>query len=318
MNRPVYIQRMAGIHPTETGEQPYLTAHEPDYKAAVPYPAARRRMSRIIKMGVACGLQCLQGIAPEEVGALITATGLGCLGDTEKFLEALVRQHEDMLNPTPFIQSTFNTIGGQIALLLHIQSYNVTYVHRGLSFENALLDGIMHVNEGHDHVLVEAVDEMTPTLFALLQRLGMTRWNRPGEGAHAFLLGREQTDETMAVLLGCAPFTRIDETPPERYERQLADFLSAHQLSTTDIKIGISGRSANPEEESFYQAVRKVLPPCTPELTFKTACGEYPTASAYGMYQAIEQLRQAQSGNTVLVSNMYAGGQYSFTLLQCP
>ena len=37
----------------------------------------RRRMSRMIKMGVACGLECLKDIPSEKVDAIITATGLG-------------------------------------------------------------------------------------------------------------------------------------------------------------------------------------------------------------------------------------------------
>ena len=39
----------------------------------------RRRMSRMIKMGVACGLECLQDISPEKVDALLNATVMGCV-----------------------------------------------------------------------------------------------------------------------------------------------------------------------------------------------------------------------------------------------
>lgn len=53
-----------------------------------------------------------------KVDAIITATGLGCLADTEKFMNALMDNREQMLNPTAFIQSTFNTVGAQLALLL--------------------------------------------------------------------------------------------------------------------------------------------------------------------------------------------------------
>ena len=44
----------------------------------------------MIKMGVACGLECLKDIPSEKVDAIITATGLGCLADTEKFMNALM------------------------------------------------------------------------------------------------------------------------------------------------------------------------------------------------------------------------------------
>lgn len=50
-------------------------------------------------------------------------------------MNALMDNREQMLNPTAFIQSTFNTVGAQLALLLKIHAYNVTYVHRGLSLK---------------------------------------------------------------------------------------------------------------------------------------------------------------------------------------
>ena len=144
--QPVYIQHTASIHPQGNPEShPYLSACEPDYKVIITNATLRRRMSRIIKMGVACGLECIADIAPEKMQGIITATGLGCLSDTEKFLNTLIDNEERMLNPTPFIQSTFNTIGAQIALLRQIHAYNMTYVHRGLSFESALLDAMMKI-----------------------------------------------------------------------------------------------------------------------------------------------------------------------------
>ena len=142
--QPVYIQRIASIHPPKDhspgNNRPYLQACEPDYKDIITNATLRRRMSRIVKMGVACGLECMGELSPEKIQGIITATGLGCLTDTEKFLNNLLDNEERMLNPTPFIQSTFNTIGAQIALIHQIHAYNMTYVHRGLSFESALLD----------------------------------------------------------------------------------------------------------------------------------------------------------------------------------
>lgn len=142
----------------------------------------------MIKMGVACGLECLKDIPSEKVDAIITATGLGCLADTEKFMNALMDNREQMLNPTAFIQSTFNTVGAQLALLLKIHAYNVTYVHRGLSFESALIDGIMSIAEGKQHVLAGAMDEITPTSHIIQQRLGLLKGTTAGEGAQFFLL----------------------------------------------------------------------------------------------------------------------------------
>ena len=184
--QPVYIQRIASIHPQGNHSQennpkvndspdvsanrPFLQACEPDYKDIIANATLRRRMSRIVKMGVACGLECMGELSPEKIGGIITATGLGCLVDTEKFLNNLLNNEERMLNPTPFIQSTFNTIGAQIALIHQIHAYNMTYVHRGLSFESALLDAMMKIEEGNENILVGAMDEMTETSYIIQQR----------------------------------------------------------------------------------------------------------------------------------------------------
>ena len=119
-----------------------------DLKALIPNVALRRRMSRFVRMGVATAMQCLSsGVSADRIDAIVTATGWGCLADSEKFLRNLLEQDEELLNPTPFIQSTFNTIGAQVALLCSNHSYNMTYVHRGHSFESALLDGVMQFDD---------------------------------------------------------------------------------------------------------------------------------------------------------------------------
>ena len=54
--QPVYIQRIASIHPPKDhspgNNRPYLQACEPDYKDIITNATLRRRMSRIVKMGV--------------------------------------------------------------------------------------------------------------------------------------------------------------------------------------------------------------------------------------------------------------------------
>ncbi len=96
-----------------------------DIKALIPDPMARRRMSRIVKRGVSVGMECLQAVGADTIDAIITATGFGCLDDSEKFLRNIIDTDEQLLNPTPFIQSTFNTVGGQIGLLCKNHCYNM-------------------------------------------------------------------------------------------------------------------------------------------------------------------------------------------------
>ena len=102
-----------------------------DIKVLIPEMNLRRRMSHVVKSGVAAGIESLLEFgARAPIDAIITATGLGCIADSEKFLDGLIAGDETMLNPTPFIQSTFNTVGAQIALLRGLHCYNTTYAHR--------------------------------------------------------------------------------------------------------------------------------------------------------------------------------------------
>lgn len=97
----------------------------------------------------------------------------------------IIRSHSTGAgNPLPplYVKSAMiarlNTIGAQIALLTGNHSYNNTYVHRGFSFESALLDAALLLQEGEaSTVLAGAVDEMTPALHAILGRMGC--WEKP-------------------------------------------------------------------------------------------------------------------------------------------
>ena len=57
----------------------------PNYKEFIA-PSAIRRMSKIIRMGLTCSKDCVEQSGIENPDAIIVGTGLGCLSDTEKFL----------------------------------------------------------------------------------------------------------------------------------------------------------------------------------------------------------------------------------------
>lgn len=169
-----YIERVTTVQDVVT-----------DIKQLIPDAGLRRRMSRVIKSAVTTAVECVGGVESiDELDAIITATGWGCLADSEKFLRNIIVEHEQLLNPTPFIQSTFNTVGGQIALLRHNHCYNFTYVNRSHSFEDAMLDAMMRIADGESqNVLVGAFDEQTPSQHRIMERMGMFRKTADGEGS---------------------------------------------------------------------------------------------------------------------------------------
>lgn len=175
-----------------------------DIKELIPEMNLRRRMSRVVKSGVAAGIESLLEFGDRAaVEAVVTATGLGCIADSEKFLDSLIANEERMLNPTPFIQSTFNTVGAQIALLRGLHCYNTTYANRWTSFENALTDAALRIGAGLSRaVLVGAFDETTPSAGIILQRLGMAQQGGWGESSVFFVLTAEAFDTSVAAITG--------------------------------------------------------------------------------------------------------------------
>lgn len=172
----------------------YISADEPDYKEVITDANLRRRMGRLLKMAVWCGLKSLDGVPSERVAGIITSTGAGFMKDTISFGSSIFDREETLLNPSPFMQSTFNTASGYIALIRKIHAYNTTYVQQADGFAASLVDAAMLLDDaGEGNVaLVGAFDEVTPEVDVIRQRLGLYRvvdgFLPLGEGAAAFLL----------------------------------------------------------------------------------------------------------------------------------
>ena len=172
----------------------YVSADEPDYKEVITDANSRRRMGRLLKMAVWCGLKSLDGVPSERVAGIITSTGAGFMKDTISFGSSIFDREETLLNPSPFMQSTFNTASGYIALIRKIHAYNTTYVQQADGFAASLVDAAMLLDDaGEGNVaLVGAFDEVMPEVDVIRQRLGLYRVGDGflplGEGAAAFLL----------------------------------------------------------------------------------------------------------------------------------
>lgn len=172
----------------------YVSADEPDYKEVITDANSRRRMGRLLKMAVWCGLKSLEGVPSERVAGIITSTGAGFMKDTISFGSSIFDREETLLNPSPFMQSTFNTASGYIALIRKIHAYNTTYVQQADGFAASLVDAAMLLDDAYEGnvALVGAFDEVTPEVDVIRQRLGLYRVGDGflplGEGAAAFLL----------------------------------------------------------------------------------------------------------------------------------
>lgn len=349
----VYIQGVSCISPQRSflseglsGEPvnydtPWLSCIEPVYKEHI-NPTLARRLSRYIKMGVTTALTALKDAGIEMPQAVITGTGLGSTEDNEKILLAMYENQERMINPTHFIQSTHNTISSQIAIMLKCHDYNNTYVHRGFSFESALLDGMLLIAEGKSETaLVGGVDAVTEGHYINYARINRWRSNTngslrmitekgtgvvPGEGSAHFLIGKEKSQTTCASIksleLIYKPATSAQVI--ERCKRML----SANGLTPADIDLVISGNNGDTTNDFFYQEVSDQLFPANATAYFKHLCGEYETAGAFALWLAASILKTGQIPEgilqrgtlaaplkNILIYNHHRGDQHSLYLL---
>lgn len=319
----------------------YFDALEPSYKEFIA-PNLLRRMGRAIKMGVAAGNIAIQQAGIEKVDAIITGTGLGCFEDSERFLLAILNNDEQFLTPTSFIQSTHNTVGSQIALIMKCHDYNFTYVHRGFSFESTIQDALMLLEEGKETILVGGVEEHTPNFVVLnrrahkFQELSSTpiwKSTTPGiqmsEGTAFFVLNKNKTDKSLASVDGIQ--TLYKPKSSEEILNKLNAFLKLHNLTLADIDVTLMGFS---DDVNFDAKLKEILPSIEKESVaacYKHLCGEYHTASAFAMWTATKLIEKQTLPKVlaisdkapakikhVLIINQYLGINYSFTLLsQC-
>lgn len=349
----MYINATGNISPQKTfGHQPLpgdlvaytgnrLAAIEPDYKEFID-PKQIRRMSRIIRMGVAAAMECLQEAGVKMPDAIVTGTAYGCLEDTNSFLSKMVEFNEELLTPTAFIQSTHNTIGAQIGLMLQCNNYNNAFVHRGFSFESALLDGMMLLSENEAaNVLVGAIDEITNTSHAILNRLGLYKQGEfssldiyktkskgtiAGEGAAFFLLANETSGKDYAKLEGLHTFYKPNGIA--EIEAQISSFLHRQAAGTSEIDLIILGKNGDVAEDAVYEQLENSVFKNINVINYKWLCGEYPTASAFAMWLAVTILKSGKVPaalnysspslkkiKRILIYNHYLGMHHSLSLL---
>ncbi len=321
-------------------EAPFARCEEPNYKEFI-QPMQLRRMGRILKMGVTAAGICLKEAGVEVPDAIITGTGLGLVQDTEKFLTSILENDEKFLTPTSFIQSTHNTVGAHIAVMLNCNNYNFTYVHSNISFESALLDSLMQLEENPEkNILLGGLDEMTETYFKITHKAGM--WCKyihqsersgtvnpenviTGEGAAYFLLTGKESPDNYARFIDTTTFFKPSNT--EVIESRIKEFIEKNQLSLKDIDLVILGQQ-DQEGDFIFRKLRNGIFKETSQAWYKHLCGEYYTSSAFAVWmganilkrqfippEALLNAKPGQNIKNILIYNHFRNIHHSMILL---
>lgn len=310
----IYIQAAAQIsiqeplcdawfeHPIYYSER-YQRAIDPDFKTFI-NPMIARRMGKLLKRAIVTSAKVTTSSDIKDIDAIVTGTGLGCIENTEKFLQAMVNEGEDFLQPTFFMQSTHNTISSQIALHLKCHGYNSTYSHRGISFESALMDVYQQFTiKSIQNALIGAHDEMTPDYFTLLDQAGF--WKKEninesilrqhnstgsfsGESSVSFMLENQKKEHSLCEIKSVDLLFKPSIT---RLRDSLDELLNKNNLNMHDIDAVFVGLNGDCQNDAVYLELQNSLFPTTPLCWYKHLFGESFSASGLGMYVASKCLQ---------------------------
>jgi len=317
-----------------------LKAIEPNYKEFIP-PSMSRRMSKTVKMSSVASTKALQEAGIEKPDAIIVGTGMGCSQDSEKFLKNVLENNEEFLTPTFFIQSTHNTVSGQVALGLQCHGYNFTYVNCSSSLEFSMLDAKLQIlDEEVENVLVGSTDEQTDRTLELFKLSGAIKKEESlpvnylnsttkgviwGEGSSFFVLGKDKSENSYAQLTDVQIINKLE---PEETEKFIEDFLVKNNLKNEDIDAVILGFSGDSKSDVYYKNASELFQDSS-LLYYKHLSGEFNTASGFSTFMACQILKnqeipevmmindvKKENIKNILLYNHFGGKDHSLVLLE--
>lgn len=274
-------------------KEEFVKAQDPNFRDFIPVNESRR-MGKLLKRAVVTAQQALTEAGTEHPEAIITGTCYGSMEYTEKFLRQMTDNHEELLSPTFFMQSTHNTVSSAIAIRTKTTAYNTTYSHGAMSFEWTLLDAWMQMHlDKIDTALVGGQDEMTENFYEMLCTRGIVgkEGMAPcGEVSMEMFLTTTNSPDNLCEMTGL----KIMHLPTIAQLRSEIDkLLMQADLSLEKLDAVMTGVNGNRDNDKLYQEILEKLLPNIPRLHYKHLFGEAPTASAYGVYAAAHCLHTA-------------------------
>jgi hypothetical protein len=271
-------------------ENNILKVVEPKYEG-IPLNILRR-MGKAVRIGVGAALPLIE--KTNKLDGIIIGSANGGMEDCVKFLNQIIEYDEGRLTPTNFVQSTPNAIAAQIGLTTANKDYNITHVHRGLAFENALLDALMMLKENNDATyLLGGVDEVSSYNYNLERLDGwyknekitgidlydsQTGGSIAGEGSAMFVVNNDSKGSCLEVKA----IAMLHTNDPKEVAAQLQHFIDVNGPHDA----WLSGENGDVRVQPFYQACEEKLGSDLIRLHFKHFTGEHPSTTALALWLA--------------------------------
>jgi len=310
-----------------------LKAIEPAYEG-IP-PGMLRRMGTAIRLGVGAALNLLKTSNPTN--GIIIGTAKGGMEDCIRFLNQIVQYEEGVLAPGSFVQSTTNAIAGTLGLMSGNKGYNITHTHRGLAFENAVIDAILQLHDHPDHTyLLGGVDEISSFNYNLERLSGayktetvdsdnfyalQSKGSIAGEAAAMFLVNGKEEGSGYRI----EGISTLHSDDDEAVKEWTEDFLSEYNATPSLL---LSGENGDQRHLHFYENAENLLPPGISIARFKHMCGEFPTTTAFAVWfagtilqskhipaHAIKKQGENAVYKSILIYNNFKGIQHSLMLV---
>jgi hypothetical protein len=313
-----------------------LLAIEPSY-SQIP-PGILRRMGKSIRMGVGAALPLMS--EANDISGIIMGSANAGMDDCVKFLNQIVQYEEGQLTPGSFVQSTGNVIAGQLALISKNKGYNITHIHLGLAFENALLDAMMQLNTNPANAyLIGGVDEISSFHYNIETLAGSYKAEEisnknlyqsnsagcvVGEGAAMFIV-KSSANSAIAKV---EAINTLHSTDKELVTQQLKFFLQKNLPAGEKVDLFLSGENGDNRTLLFYEACETLVADDASIVRYKHMTGDFATASALGLWYACNFMQNQQipahlfkkkttktNYRNILLYNNFKGLQHSFILI---
>lgn len=300
---------------------------EPDYTQYID-KRKLRRLDQLSRFGLHTTYAAMEEAGCEKIDGVIMGVGQTISQTIDGMLRKMIAQNEGLTNPTSFMNSLLSTAAGQIALQLKCNGYSNTHTQRGFSTEAALLDAALQLQmKPSQNIVVGGMDITHESYKGLSEKYGhfavdtTTEVERSiGEGAAIFLVSGQKSDQTKACISEVYTAFLTEDAISNWSAKTLQETLFGGDPPTVDMIL--SGRPKGNEAHKCYADILAAFDRSTPVLEYKTGIGEFPTASAHGLYLAVEKIAASNSGETpperVLVINNFGERYLSAFLVTRP